>query len=369
MSAAHPFTHEVRAPGRVNLIGEHTDYQDGLCLPIAIEREAVLRYNHIGGSHVTVRSSQLDGIASVDLNANFNDDATDPKRSSSAQPAWALAVAATVAALRERGHRVGAFTGELDSSVPLGSGLSSSAAFNVALTLALTEAGGAPLSGTELALVAQRAEHLCGVPCGIMDQMASVHGYAGHAILVDCQDLSVQPIAMPPDLAVIVVHSGLPRSLADSAYADRRFAVEHAAQTLGLTSLRSATIDQVRDDPFARHVVSENARVVAFVEALRAGSFERLGLLLDESHTSLAVDFAVSTHELDTLAAFLRSSGALGARLTGGGFGGCVIALAPRHDAPAIADEAAARYRGETGLVPTPFVTTASGGASHSPIG
>ena len=137
MSAAHAFTHEVRAPGRVNLIGEHTDYQDGLCLPIAIEREAVLRYNHIGGSLVTVRSSQLDGIATVDLSAHFDDDATDPTPSSSAQPAWARAVAATVAALRERGHRVGAFTGALDSSVPLGSGLSSSAAFNVALTLAL----------------------------------------------------------------------------------------------------------------------------------------------------------------------------------------------------------------------------------------
>ena len=185
--------------------------------------------------------------------------------------------------------------------MPLGSGLSSSAAFGVACALALSEAAGAPVTGTELALVAQRAEHLAGVPCGVMDQMASVHGRRGHALLLDCRTLTAEAIPLPPDLAVVVVYSGMPRRLAGSEYARRREACAAAAARLHVAALRDASAVDVSDDPFARHVVSENERVVEFARALRGDDRTELGALMNASHASLRDDFAVSTPELDTL--------------------------------------------------------------------
>lgn len=354
METSPAFTHVVRVPGRVNLIGEHTDYQGGLCLPIAIERRTRVHFSASATDATTLRSEQFPGDARVEPHTNL--DTYDG-------PAWGRAIIAVTIALTERGHRFAPITGAIDSTVPLGSGLSSSAALNVALALAMTNAAGAPITGTELALVAQRAEHVSGVPCGIMDQMACVHGRANHALLLDCSDLSVLPIAMPAGVAVIVVHSGLPRALADSAYAERRAAVEDAAARLGVPTLRTAALNHVVDDPYAHHVVSENLRVTQFVEAAGAGDTSRMGMLLDESHASLADDFMVSTPELDVLTDLLRSEGAFGARLTGAGFGGCVIALSDQRAAEGIAQRAAERYRSHTNLQPTPFVTTATDGA------
>jgi galactokinase len=344
----------------VNLIGDHTDYQDGLCLPVAIDREVQLEWQPRTDGHVTVRSDAVPGVVTVDL---------DAATCSAESPGWGSSVAATATALRERGHVAGGIDAHVRSTVPLGSGLSSSAAFGVAFALALSRAGGAAVRGTELALTAQHAEHLAGVPCGVMDQMASVHGARDHALLLDCRALEVERVALPHTLAIVVVHSGLPRRLADSEYAHRRTACAAAAARLGVRTLRDATADAVADDQFARHVVSENARVLAFVEALRAGDIDTLGEVMAASHASLRDDFAVSTPELDLLVGALLDAGAIGARLTGAGFGGSVVALARSERAEAVAADAAGRYRAATGLTPTAFVTAAVDGASilHDP--
>ncbi len=349
-----PLPHLTRAPGRVNLIGDHTDYQDGLCLPMAIDRDVRISWTSGTGPITTVRSDTLPGTATVDLStATPTPDA----------PSWSNAVVTTIAALRERGHAVGALDAVIHSTVPLGSGLSSSAALGVALALAYSSAAGAPVQGTELALVAQRAEHLGGVQCGVMDQMASVHGRAGHALLVDCRSLAVEPITLPPEIAVIVVHSGITRRLADSEYGRRRAACEAAAARLHVRALRDAQPCDVDDDRFARHVVHENNRVIAFADALRAGDVAPLGPLMVASHASLRDDFAVSLPQLDALVDALLAAGALGARLTGAGFGGCVVAIAPRAAAPQIALDAAERYRAATAYTASAFVTDAVDGA------
>ena len=278
----------ARAPGRVNLIGDHTDYQDGWCLPMAIDREVQVRFPAPG------HALEEDGF-----------------------------VRAVLAHLH-----VEPFEAEVTSTVPIESGLSSSAAYSVALLLAASSVADTPLRGRTLALAAQAVEQeATGVPCGVMDQMASVFGVAGHALLLDCRSLDVTPVLLPAAVDVLVVHSGVPRRLAGSEYGQRRAACEAAAARLGVAALRDATASDVANDPIARHVVSENARVFAFVDALRSGDVARCGMLMCESHASLRDDFAVSIPELDALVDHLVAHGALGARLTGAGFGGCAVAL------------------------------------------
>jgi galactokinase len=250
------------------------------------------------------------------------------------------------------------------STVPVGSGLSSSAAFSVGVCLALSDAGGSPLAGRDLALTAQAVDQLAsGVPCGVLDQMSSVFGRAGHALRLDCRSLEVDPVALPVDAEVVAVHSGLPRILADSEYASRRAACEATAARLGIPALRDANLDQVEDDPFARHVVSENARVDAFLSALDRSDVDVAGRLMLASHRSLADDFRVSTPELDLLVDLLVRRGALGARLTGAGFGGCVVALVPAGST-SLAETAAEEYAARTGLRPKVFRVHAVDGAS-----
>ena len=361
--------HSVRAPGRVNLIGEHTDYQDGWCLPIAIELGTTVRFRAATSGITTITSDRLEGTVRISLDDTDDRDrpAGQPTTYNHDQPKWGAAATALVVALQERGHRIDNIEAEVISDVPLGSGLSSSASFLVALAMAFTYRHNNPsaaLGGVELARTAQRAEHINGVPCGIMDQMASVFGRDGHAVLIDCRSTETQLVPVPSALEIIVIHSGLPRRLADSQYAQRRQACATACERLGIRALRDATPSQVRNDPFARHVVSENARVHAFVAAMHANDYETLGAILNTSHQSLAVDFSVSTPELDTLCAILNECGAYGARLTGAGFGGCVVALAPTADADAVAAESAQRYRAATLLNPLVFTTRASRGAA-----
>jgi galactokinase len=346
-----------RAPGRVNLIGDHTDYNEGFVLPLAIDLECVVRAEPADG--VRVRSRQLDGEVRVP-----SDGSADP----AAAGGWARYVAGVVRALAERGRPPAGIDAVVSSTVPVGSGLSSSAALEVAVALALCDAAGFELPPSDLALACRDAEEQAtGVPCGVMDQLASLRGRAGHALLIDCRTLAVEPIALPRGLAVVVVHSGLPRALADSAYAERRGACEAAAARLGVRSLRDATAEQVAGDPRARHVVAENARVLRAAAALRAGDLDALGPLLRESHRSLRDDFEVSTPELDALVGALEAAGALGARLTGAGFGGCVVALAHDAEAARVAGAAAESYRAATGLEPTVFHPRAADGAGRIP--
>jgi galactokinase len=328
----------VRAPGRVNLIGEHTDYNDGFVLPLAIDLECVVEFSP--RPDATVQGESRDG------------------------PGWRRYADAVVRALAERGRPAVGLDATITSTVPLGAGLSSSAALEVALALALCDAADFDLPALELARACQDAERLAtGVRGGIMDQLASICGRDGCALLIDCRSLAVEPIPLPDELAVVVVHSGVTRSLAGTAYSERRAECERVAAELGLSALRDAMLEQVAHSPRARHVVSENARVLEAVDALGAGETERVGELMSASHTSLRDDYEVSTPELDALVAALDQVGGLGARLTGAGFGGCVVTLADRRRADAIAWAACERYRAETGREPTPFVVRASEGA------
>lgn len=304
------------APGRVNLMGDHTDHAGGLVLPMAIDLGTTVE-GSVEGDVVALRSAWTDEPAMVAL------DVEDP---AAVEPGWARYVAGVVAEARP----TTGFTGTVTTTLPVGAGLSSSAALEVALALALGVDGDA----VDLAMLCQRAEQRAsGVPCGIMDQLASVAGVAGAALRIDCTTLGTTPVPLPPDLEVHVVHSGLARSLTGSAYAERVAACRAAEALIG--PLRDATVEQARaidDDVLrrrARHVITESARVDHLIGALRDDDRAAMAAVMAESHASLRDDFEVSTPALDVLvAALVASPGVIGARLTGAGFGGCAVALA-----------------------------------------
>jgi galactokinase len=320
---------EVRAPGRVNLIGDHTDYNGGFVLPFAVDLECVVDAQPRGDGIVLVRSDAFEDC--VEFPA---DGTSDPW---TVRPPWGRIVAGVIRSLARRGREAVGVEARVRSTIPVGSGLSSSAAFEVALALTLCEVGGLELAPLELARACQEAEHIAtGVPCGIMDQLTSICGQRGKALLIDCRSAAVEPVPIPEQVAVLVVDSGVARSLDRSAYADRRAECEALANHLRLPSLRDATREQVADEARGRHVVSENERVLAFADALRRDDIDALGPLLLASHASLRDDFEVSTPELDRLVERLVELGALGARLTGAGFGGSVVALVPADAAASI---------------------------------
>lgn len=314
--------HSAYAPGRVNLIGDHTDYAGGLVLPMAIDLGTTVSGTWVG-TRIELRS---DTVAEP---AVFDVPIADPGGLS---PPWARYVAGVAA---ELGTHHG-FRGTITSSIPVGAGLSSSAALVVSVALALGFTG----TAVDLALLCQRAEQRgSGIPCGVMDQLASAAGVEGHALLIDCRALTVEPVPLPEQVEIIVVHSGASRSLAQSAYAERRSECAAAATLIG--PLPEASTDDLArvGDPIlrrrARHVITECDRVREFVAALGAGELATAGRVMVESHNSLRDDFEVSTPALDRLVDDLtRTDGVYGARLTGGGFGGCVVALA-RSGSPA----------------------------------
>ncbi|HYI62940.1 MAG TPA: galactokinase [Acidimicrobiales bacterium] len=310
---------EVRAvaPGRVNLIGDHTDHTGGLVLPMAVELATTVEGVR-GGDRVVLRSDHDPDPAVVPL------DVGDP---AAVAPGWARYVAGVVAELRPP---VG-FEGTVSTTLPIGGGLSSSAALEVAVALALGADGADPRA---LARLAQRAEQRAsGVPCGIMDQLASVAGRAGHALLIDCHSLDVVPVPLPARAEVVVVDSGQARALAGSAYAERAAQCRAAEAAIGPLRRAAPGAEAAIADPVvrarARHVLTENTRVRATAEALAAGDLALVGAAMAESHASLRDDFGVSTPVLDALVSRLAATpGVHGARLTGAGFGGCVVALA-----------------------------------------
>jgi galactokinase len=305
----------AHAPGRVNLIGDHTDYAGGLAVPLAIDLGTTV----LGEPHderVVLRSRQADEPVELPL------DIDEPH---AVTPGWGRYVAGVIAEMKPRRG----FIGIVDSTLPIGGGLSSSAALQLAVALALGFEG----TARELAQLCQRAEQRSsGVPCGLMDQLTSACGRADHALLIDFAALDIDYLPVPPNAEVVVIHSGEPRALANSAYADRREATERAAAIVGpLRDLDSKVLERI-DDPVtrrrARHVVRENERVAQFAHSFAQGDLITSGRLMFESHASLRDDFEVSTDALNTIVERLRSTrGVFGARLTGGGFGGCVVAL------------------------------------------
>jgi galactokinase len=323
-----------RAPGRANLIGEHTDHTDGWVLPAAIDRAVTLEVE-FGGSRIELRSADADGH--VDVAADGGD--APPQ-------GWGRYVAAVAAELAALGRAPVGCRGDVRSDLPQGAGLSSSAALEVAIALALADAGGLEVEPLELAAVCRRAEHRAvGVPSGIMDQAASLLGRAGHAVLLDCGTLDHRHVPLPTDHVLLIVDSGVRRELEASAYGQRTEELGSALSVLG--GRRPADVDPAELDGLVagledvparrlRHVVSENARVLEAEAALIKGDLDRLGRVFAAGHASLRDDFEVSTPELDLLVELAGEAGATAARMTGGGFGGAIVALARRDRAEAI---------------------------------
>ena len=318
------------APGRVNLIGEHTDYNDGFVLPLAIDRLVLAAAGRRDGGRLRLWSLQAGPPADLEL-AGIGPGRVEGWAAYPAGVAWALA---------EAGAEVGGADLVVDGDVPAGAGLSSSAALECATATALAELAGAGLDRVALAGVARRAENqVVGVPSGVMDQMVSMLGRAGHALFLDTRSLDTEQVPLPLEaagLCLVVLDTRAGHRLVDGAYADRRAACEAAAAVLGVPALRDATPSQVEAAAGAlgeeglrraRHVVTENARVLEAVELLWAGELDRLGPLLAASHASLRDDYEVSSPELDTAVAAAVAAGAVGARMTGAGFGGSAIAL------------------------------------------
>ena len=319
------------APGRVNLIGEHTDYNDGLVLPCAIDRETMVA---IGPAKGRIEAVALDMGGARDGFA-----LADPIVPGDGE--WANHLRGVACFLKERGVDLPGARLAIAGDVPIGAGLSSSASLGVVVGLALTTMADQAQAPEVLAQVAQAAENrFVGTQCGIMDQMASACAREGHALLLDCRDLTYRHVAMPDDLALVIIDSGVRHSLGDSPYNERRAQCEAAARHYGARSLRDVSVDQLEAErgslpdleyARARHVVTEIARVPQFAAALEAGDAPRIAALMAESFASYRDDFEASVPAVDALfdriSAVLGSSG--GVRLTGGGFGGSLVALAP----------------------------------------
>lgn len=347
----------VRAPGRVNLMGDHTDYNEGYVLPAAIDRDCLVAYAPSAAGRMRLESLEFPG-QTLDIASDGSDEPA------SVEPRWGRLVAGVVRRLAERDLVATGLVGAVGSSVPVGAGLSSSAALEVGIALAILDIAGRSLPKLDIAFVCREAEEMAtGVPCGVMDQIASLEGASDHALLIDCRSYTVEKIPLPFGLAIVAVHSGVSRALSDTGYAERRATCARIAARLGLASLRDASLQDVMDEPLARHVVSENLRVLVTARALRKFESSTLSSMFADSHSSLRDDYRVSTPELDTLVSALADAGAIGARLTGAGFGGCAVALVEEGQESQIADRALVSYRDSTGLEPTLYRIRASRGA------
>jgi galactokinase len=334
------------APGRVNLIGEHTDYNEGFVLPFALSRGTLAVAGRRVDSVLELHSRQVPGGGAVIPVGSL---------APGAITGWAAYPAGVVWAMRAAGHPVGGVSMVFDSDVPRGAGLSSSAALECAVALALTDLYGLAVPKSELVTIAQRAENdFVGVPCGIMDQSASLLCQVGHALLLDCR--TSEAAAVPFDTAaagldLLVIDTGARRELADGDYASRRGECEQAARALGVRALRDvsdvAEVSRLADPLLrrrARHVVTENQRVIDTVALLRAGRLSEAGALLAASHVSLRDDFEISWPEADATVTAATEAGALGARMIGGGFGGSVIALVPAAESARVRESVCAEF-------------------------
>jgi galactokinase len=354
------------APGRINLIGEHTDYNLGFALPIALPERTVVTYTPGDALDMTVRSDREDGDVRIPLDTSPGD-----------VDGWAGYVAGVIWSLREAGHRMSGGTMAVTSDVEMGSGVSSSAALECAVLGALTAAAGLQIDRIELARIAQRAENdYVGAPTGMLDQLASLCGEPRKALMIDFKEPTVQPVPFDPDasgIALLLINSRAPHQHAGGEYAARRASCERAAAELGVSSLRevqdrgvsalTAVADPV-DARRARHILTDNQRVLDVVAALRDSDFAAIGQMFNASQASMRDDFEITTPHIDLIAETAVAAGALGARMTGGGFGGCVIALAPEAKSAHIADAIQAAVADAGYNAPTIVRTRAGGGAT-----
>ena len=364
----HPPRWMVAAPGRVNLIGEHTDYNDGFVLPMAIERYTVIAADRNGERHVTLHSMTTGETATFSVRA----------RVARGEPAWSNYVRGVVAGFQQRKKGVHGFDAVIGSTIPFGGGLSSSAALEVATATLLEAMGGQALDPIEKALLCQRAEHdFAGVPCGIMDQFTSVLAQANHALLLDCRSRTATPVPMTDStVTVLIINTNVRHKLADGEYAKRRAQCQAAARALKLRSLRDATPKalksaRARMEPVAfrraRHVVTENERTVQTARAIQAADWPSVSRLMYASHASLRDDYEVSSPELDAVVdlaqAIGQEGGMIGCRMTGAGFGGCAVSLVKTEAVPRITRHLDDAYEKRTGTQATIFSTRPAAGA------
>jgi galactokinase len=348
----------------VNLIGEHTDYNDGFVLPMAIDRAVWIAAQPRGDGRVVVRALDLDDVLDFAL--------SDLKRGCGS---WAEYVKGVAWTLQEAGYELQGWEGVLAGDVPRGAGLSSSAALELATARVFAAVSGLRWEPVEMAKLCQRAESdWVGMRCGIMDQMISAVGQANHALLIDCRSLEAEPVPLPPKTAVVVLDTATRRELAGSAYNERRTQCSTAARRLGVPALRDVTAEQleaasdhIETSSFrrARHVITENARTRQAAEAMRAGDAVEVGRLMNASHASLRDDFEASSGALNAMVECARHmDSCYGARMTGAGFGGCAVALVRAPDAESFAISVADCYERATSIRPDVYVCRAACGAT-----
>ncbi|MGL5343499.1 MAG: galactokinase [Plesiomonas sp.] len=366
-------THGIQAPGRVNIIGEHTDYNDGFVLPCAINYQTVVA--------AAKRADNYVRVVSVDY-GNATDE-FDLTQEITFQPEkmWANYIRGVVKCLLARGYVLQGADISVSGNVPQGAGLSSSAALEVVIGQTFKTLFNLPITQAEIALNGQQAENeFVGCNCGIMDQMISAQGCKDSAMLLDCRSLATESVSMPKDLAIVIINSNKQRGLVDSEYNTRRQQCEEAAAMFEVKALRDVTLEQLNAQAHqldtqvfkrARHVITENIRTRQAAQALQVQDMHTLGVLMAQSHTSMRDDFEITVPEIDTLVTIVKTviGEQGGVRMTGGGFGGCIVALIPPYLVDEVTAAVAAEYPVATGLQASIYVCQAQDGAGLIDLG
>ncbi|MCX8601241.1 MULTISPECIES: galactokinase [unclassified Gilliamella] len=358
----------VQAPGRVNLIGEHTDYNDGYVLPCAINYQTVISCHK--------RSDNIIRVIALDYHHQQDEFSLDKPIEKHPNYQWANYVRGVVKHLKKYANNIHGADFVISGNVPQGAGLSSSASLEVAVGKMFQVLYQLPLDGTKLALIGQEAENqFVGCNCGIMDQLISALGEAQHALLIDCRTLGTHPVSIPEDLAVVIINSNIKRGLVDSQYNTRREQCEAAAEALGVRALRDASLAELEViestlDPVvfkrARHVITENERTLLASHALEVRDYKLLSLLMAQSHKSMRDDFEITVPAIDYLVEIIHKviGDEGGVRMTGGGFGGCVVALVPKDKVDDVKAVVHNHYQQKFGIKETCYVCQPSEGAS-----
>lgn len=366
---SYPATHTIQAPGRVNLIGEHTDYNDGFVLPCAIDYQTVIS--------CAARNDRTVRVIAADYDNQVDEFSLDAPIVTHDSQQWSNYVRGVVKHLQQRNNTFGGVDMVISGNVPQGAGLSSSASLEVAVGTVFQQLYHLPLDGAQIALNGQEAENqFVGCNCGIMDQLISALGKKDHALLIDCRTLGTKAVSMPKGVAVVIINSNFKRTLVGSEYNTRREQCETGARFFQQPALRDVSLEAFNAvasklDPVVakrvRHVLSENARAVEATGALEKGDLHRMGQLMAESHASMRDDFEITVPQIDTLVDIVKATigDKGGVRMTGGGFGGCVVALIPEDRVPAVQQAVAQQYEAKTGIKETFYVCKPSQGAGQ----
>ncbi|MDA9557104.1 galactokinase [Vibrio sp.] len=365
-------THIIQAPGRVNIIGEHTDYNDGFVLPCAIDYQTVVA--------AAKRDDNIVRIVSVDHDNAVDEFDLTQEITFQENKMWANYIRGVAKYLLQRGYQLGGVDISVSGNVPQGAGLSSSAALEVVIGQTFKELFRLDISQAEIALNGQQAENeFVGCNCGIMDQMISAEGKEGHAMLLDCRSLETQAVSMPEGMTIVIINSNKKRGLVDSEYNTRREQCEEAARIFGVPALRDVTIEQFDAKVLeldemvakrARHVITENARTEEAAKVLAAGDIQRMGVLMAESHASMRDDFEITVPEIDKIVDIVKEviGEEGGVRMTGGGFGGCVVALVSPSQVGDVISAVETQYEVVTGLKESIYVCQAKDGAGLAAV-